>query len=250
MTPNAPPATAPTPADAPTVQHRLIVAAAVGLFVFAGMVATVFWSEAEKEVRILCGLMAPATPASEVARILGTANRLEVHPAGVDPATAAALSFDAPANLGASRCEVALTNAAVTGARFTEDYRLANVAAGLAVLLLLVLVGFQIGLATGRISGRMAWGGVHETLPIELRRASAFSAVLLVGVGWIVLERAGAVGLLPGTAIAEVGAWAVVVLFILSAMGNLASSSRPERRFGIPMTAALLLLSFAVAYAG
>lgn len=247
---NASLAQASAASDAPSPRHRLIVATSVALLVLAGMVATVFWSEAEKEVRILCGLMTPSTPAAEVTRILGTANRLEVKPAGVDPAVAPALTFDAPANLRSSRCEVALADGRVTTAEFTEDYRLQEVAAVLAGVLLLVLVGFQIGLATGRISGRMAWGGVHETLPPALRRASAFSAVMLVAVGWVLFEHAGITGLLPGTAIAETGAWAVVLLFTLSAVGNLASSSRPERRFGIPMTAALLLLSFAVAYAG
>lgn len=250
MNTTKPEANEPTTPDAPTIRHRLIVSAAVALLIVAGFVGSAYWSEAEKEVRILCGLMVPATPGAEVARILGTANLLEVHPPGVDPTSASALSFDAPANLRSSRCDVAFADGSVVDVDFTQSYRLPHVAAVVATVLLLVLVGFQIGLATGRVSGRMAWGGVHETLPVALRRASAFSALLLVAVGWILLERAGILGLLPDPSIAETGAWAVVLLFLLSSVGNLASSSRPERRFGIPMTAALLILSFVVAYAG
>lgn len=240
----------PSPPDAPSVRHRLIVAASVAILTLASAVATVYWFEADKEVRILCGLMVAGTPRAEVDRMLGTANLLEIQPAGVEVATAGALAFEAPANLRTTRCDVSFSGGGVATGEFTRSLHLERIAALLAIPLLLLLVGLQIGLATGRVSGRMAWGGVHETLTAAQRRASAFSALLLVGVGWILLERAGVMQVVPWTALIAGAAWAVVLLFLLSTLGNLASSSRPERRLGIPVATALLLLSFVVAYAG
>lgn len=242
--------TTPSPPDAPSARHLLIVAAGIVSLLIAGAIATVYWFEGDKEVRILCDLMEPATPRAEVARILGTASLLEVRPAAVDPGAATTLSFDTRANLRTTRCEVAFAEGAVATRDFTRAFHLERAAALLAVPLLLLLVGLQIGLATGRVSGRMAWGGFNATLTTAQRRASAFSAVLLVVVGWLLLERSGVLGLLAGRPVAVIGAWGAVLLFVLSAVGNLASISRPERRLGLPVVTALLLLSFMVAYSG
>lgn len=246
------PAPAPesTRSGGPSVAHRLGVAALVATLILGGATGTVYWFEADKEVRILCGLMAAGTPRSEVTRILGTAHLLEVHPAGVDPATAVALSFDAPANLRTTRCDLTLGDGGVGARAFARRIHLERLAAGAASPLLLLLVGLQVGLARGRVSGRMAWGGRSEVLTPSQRRASAASAVLLVGVGWILLERAGLLGLLEGSPLVEPAAWAVVLLWLLSTAGNLASASRPERRLGIPVATALAILSLVIAYSG
>lgn len=119
----------------------------------------------------------------------------------------------------------------------------ALVAAGLFGYLTL----FQIGLATGRIPGRMAWGGRHETLPPELRRASAMTAALMPLLAWLLLERADVVDVVRLDAVITVATWGVPLLFLLSAAGNLASASPAERRLGIPVTAAQVVLGVAVA---
>ena len=222
----------------------------VVVLVLGGTAGTVLWFEADKEVRILCGLMAPGTPRSEVARILGTANLLDVHPEGVDPMAATALTFDAPANARTTRCRLALDEAGVEERSFTRRFHLERIAAVLASPLLLLLVGLQVGLARGRISGRMAWGGRSYTLTRAQRRASAAAAVLLLAVGWILLERAGLLGLLEGTGVVEPAAWAVALLFLLSTAGNLASASPAERRLGVPVATALTILSVVIAYSG
>jgi hypothetical protein len=218
--------------------------------VVAGSLATVGWYEADSEVRILCGLLTTGMPSAEVSRILGTAELARVRPADADVATASAFTFDAVANLRSSRCAVSLAGAAVTDREFTRTVRLERVAAPMAAALLLLLSGFQVGLASGRVSGRMAWGGRFEELPPRYRRASAAAAVLVLAMGWILLERADVVDVVESHGAIHAAAWAVPAFFLLSMAGNLASASPPERRLGIPVTVALVILGCVVAYSG
>ncbi|HKK92617.1 MAG TPA: hypothetical protein VJ925_04250, partial [Longimicrobiales bacterium] len=231
----------------------------VGVLVVAGCLAVVGWTEARREVHVLCSLMSPGTPRAEVERILGTARMLELQPAGVPrvgvapntaPATAPGLRFTAPATLRTAACDVELGGTGVVGSTLTPGVALDRVAAIGAAGLFLYLTLFQIGLAIGLVPGRLAWGGRHETLPTELRRASALTAPLMPLLAWLLLERAGVVDVVGADGVIAAAAWAVPLLFVLSAAGNLASASPGERRLGIPVTAALVVLSVAVAYGG
>ncbi len=247
MPPDPAGSTDPSP---PSVRQRAITACLAVVLVVAGALATVGWYEADKEVRILCGLLTTGVPGAEVSRILGTAEPARVRPADADVATASAFTFDAVANLRSSRCAVSLAEAAVTGSAFTRTVRLERVAAMMAASLLLLLSGFQVGLATGRGSGRMAWGGRFETLPRGYRRASAAAAALVLVMGWVLLERAEVVDLVEGDGAIHAAAWAITAFFLLSMAGNLASASRAERRLGIPVTIAMVVLGCVVAYSG
>lgn len=222
----------------------------VVILILASVAGTVRWFEADKEVRILCGLMTAGTPRAEVARILGTAERLEVRPAAVDVERASQLSFDAPGNLRTTLCAVSLDDVGVSGSDFTRVLRLERLAAALVVPLVALLTALQLGLATGRVSGRMAWGGRFETLPRSHRVASAVTAPAVLAMGWILLERAGVTGLLGSAAVVETGAWIVALVFLVSTAGNLASSSRSERLLGIPLATAMAILSVVIAYSG
>lgn len=224
------------------------MALVVGVLVVAGWLAAVGWTEARREVHILCGLMGPGTPRAEVERLLSTAELLELQPEGVALATASAFTFDAALNLRSAGCAVTLDEAGVVERTLTPGVRLPRVAAIAGAGLLLYLCAFQIGLATGRISGRRAWGGQHDTLPPALRRSSAVTAALMPLLAWLLLERAGVVDVVGADAFIGGAAWAVVLLFLVSTAGNLASASRAERQLGIPVPAALAVLSFVVAY--
>jgi len=239
--------------DAPTgpsVRHRVLVALFVGVVVVAGCLTVVGWTEARREVHAMCGLMNPGTPRAEVERILGTARMLELQPAGVAPAIAPALRFTAPATLHTASCDVELGGAVVVGSTLTAGVPLDRVGAIGAAGLFLYLTLFQIGLALGLVPGRLAWGGRHESLPVELRRASALTALIMPLLAWLLLERASLVDVVGADGVVAGAVWAVPLLFVLSAAGNLASASPDERRLGIPVTAALLVLSVAVAYGG
>jgi len=73
------------------------------------------------------------------------------------------------------------------------------------------------------------------------------TAALMPVLAWVTLERAAVVDLVGADGVIEGAAWAVMLLFLVSTAGNLASASRPERRLGIPVSAALVVLSFVVA---
>lgn len=242
----------PVPSDpaGPSVRRRSLTAALVAVGIAVCALATVVWTEADREARVLCGLVVAGTPVGEVERVLGTAEMLQLRPEGVELAAGSAFSFDAVATLRTTRCAVSLGPAGVTRSTLTRAVPLERVAALGAGILLLFLCLFQVGLATGRVSGRMAWGGRFETLPPSHRRASAVSAVLLPPMAWVLLERAAVVDLVPGDGAVAAGAWAITVFFLLSTAGNLASASPPERRLGIPVATAVAILSWVVAYAG
>ena len=107
-----------------------------------------------------------------------------------------------------------------------------ELAAYLAVAAFAVLGVFQVALAAGARWGRAAWGGRNPgRLPTPLRIASAVSAAVYVLASVIVLDRAGRPVIeLPET-VSYWGTWALVVLLLIGAVMNFASSS-PYERFG------------------
>jgi hypothetical protein len=108
-------------------------------------------------------------------------------------------------------------------------------------------VGFQAGLALGTPWGAAAWGGQPDVLPPGLRAASAVSAVVWVGIGLLVLGRAGHWGAARWAGLLRWGTWLVGTLLALSGLLNVASAS-PWERFGWgPFALALAALVFAVA---
>lgn len=115
--------------------------------------------------------------------------------------------------------------AGVDGSAFTRTVDLERVAAMAAGCILLFLCVFQIGLATGAVSGRMARGGRFDTLPPLPSKGERGGALLVVVMAWILLERAAVVDVVGGDAAIGVAAWAVTSFFLLSTVGNLASSS-------------------------
>ena len=114
-----------------------------------------------------------------------------------------------------------------------------------------LIAGFQICLALGAPWGRAAWGGVYDVLPQRLRIASAASATVLVVAALVVLGRAGYWGgaVIP-TGIFRWGVWVLAAAMALSALGNLASSSRWERFLMGPTAVLLALLCLVIALSG
>jgi nitrate reductase NapE component len=72
-----------------------------------------------------------------------------------------------------------------------------KIAAGIAVVLLVVIIVFQMALAFGAPLGKAAWGGQHEgVLPTRLRIASAVAALLIYPL--IVVAILGSAGFIEG----------------------------------------------------
>jgi len=112
----------------------------------------------------------------------------------------------------------------------------------------IVLAGFEVFWAYGGSWGLSgAWGGSHEHLPVALRVASAFAAVLLVAGAIIVLGRARYWASSDRFGILRWGTWALVGVMTLSALANFASSSSSERLQNGPVALLLALLCLVVA---
>ncbi|RMH68329.1 MAG: hypothetical protein D6685_02280 [Bacteroidetes bacterium] len=111
----------------------------------------------------------------------------------------------------------------------------------------MLLASFQLALVLGAPLGHLAWGGLHRHLPLRLRLASLAAIVVLMTGGLCVLEVAGIVDVLDQDHRARAVVWGLVGLFGLSLLGNLASSSRAERRMGVPVAGLLMVACLIVA---
>lgn len=112
--------------------------------------------------------------------------------------------------------------------------------------LLALLAVFQIALAAGAPWGLFAWGGQQRVLPARLRVGSAISVLLYAIIAVVMLDRAGAIDLLPDV-VAQVAAWVVFAYFCLGIVLNAISRSRYERFTMVPVTVVLAALSLLVA---
>ena len=117
-----------------------------------------------------------------------------------------------------------------------------------ACVLLGALAVFQALLVCRVPLGRFAWGGQHEVLPTRLRVGSVVAIGVYVGIGWVVLARAGLLG--GGQGVVRVVTWVIAGYFLLGAAGNLASRSRSERLVMTPVAVVLCSLTATVAALG
>ena len=117
-----------------------------------------------------------------------------------------------------------------------------------ACVLLGALAVLQALLACRFPLGRFAWGGQHEILPTRLRVGSVVAVVVYVGIGWVVLARAGLLG--GGQGAVRVVTWVIAGYFLLGAACNLASRSRSERVVMTPVAVVLCALTATVAALG
>ena len=111
-----------------------------------------------------------------------------------------------------------------------------------------VLATFQLAIALGAPFGRASWGGSHTAeLPIELRVASGVAVGVYVFAALVILGRGGvAISPLSG-AVAQSGAWIIVVLTAVGSLMNFASPSDWERFLWGPFALVLTVLCFVVA---
>jgi len=233
--------------------------------ILAGAWVVVAWTESEKEIRILCSMFRPGTAEDEVIRMLETGNLLryrvtpetrpETREDEGEGVTSAGrenqeIFVDSPHSLGTCRCTVAMVGNQVQSADYVETFDFSRWGTGVGVFLFAVLAVFQAALAAGAPLGRLAWGGQDPRLPRGSRWASAASAAIAVAGAVILLEREGVTDVLGLPGVVEVGAWLLVLLFLLSTLGNLASRSELERRIWTPVAFLLSMACLSVALAG
>lgn len=98
---------------------------------------------------------------------------------------------------------------------------------------------FQILLASGLPYGAAAFGGSNTVLPPRLRWSSGISSALFCGALYVVLAEADLFGVGGRTTLIRVAIWIFVAIFGLSAIANVASHSRWERRLMAPIALVL-----------
>ena len=111
--------------------------------------------------------------------------------------------------------------------------------------LLLVLGALQLLLAAGAPIGHLAWGGEHRVLPARLRIGSVVTTGLYAVFAVVVLDRSGLVSVLPAQA-SQVGIWVITGVFLLGAIPNFISRSKPERYVMAPLSLLLSGLSMVI----
>ena len=122
-----------------------------------------------------------------------------------------------------------------------------KIAAGIAAVGFAGMTVFQLLLALGAPIGHMAWGGKYKKLPFSLRVASFFSAMVFVFGTICVLERAQILDLLNSPVLTKIFVWILVVIFAMSTLGNISSTSKMEKRVMTPIAIALCLTCLIIA---
>ena len=102
--------------------------------------------------------------------------------------------------------------------------------------LLLLGAVFQLALGAGAPWAAAAYGG-RAALPDGrlspgYRAASVITAVVLVGIGWLLLLRGGVVGAASENPVLTTACWGFAVLFAVNTLGNLAGR-HPLERWGM-----------------
>jgi hypothetical protein len=116
-------------------------------------------------------------------------------------------------------------------------------------LLSLMVVIFQIALAMGAPWGERAWGGRYiGVLPLGMRIASVFSAVLICAFAMVIQIRAG--NILPQyLELSQPLSWIVVGYSAVGIVMNAITPSKKERNLWLPVVSLLFVTSCAVALA-
>jgi hypothetical protein len=106
---------------------------------------------------------------------------------------------------------------------------------------------FQAALALGAPLGRAAWGGTRTHLPQGLRVASGVAVIFWSLAAVVVLARSDVDATSVPDVVARWGTWILVVVLLVGAVMNAASSSPWERFLWAPLALVLAVLCFFVA---
>lgn len=191
-----------------------------------------YWTEAKKEVEILCSMFNEGETAEYVTKTLDTGNLLEYTRSG------RTLIASSRYNLSSDECKVEFSaDDIILNATYTEYFDLAKALVWIGLLLSSLLGIFQLLLALGYPLGKYAWGGEHKILPKSLRIGSFFSMMIFAFTVFLLLMYLTGQHWLPE-------AYPVLgIMFLISSLANFNSKSTPEKRIMTPI-AILLYLCF------
>ncbi len=111
----------------------------------------------------------------------------------------------------------------------------------------LMIIAFQIAIATGAPWGEYTMGGSHQgKLPLGLRIGAGIQAGIILFFDLVVLIRAGLI--LPRMeSFSQILIWIVVGFFVLGSIMNIVTPSKKERMLWAPITLVMLALSLIIA---
>ena len=108
-----------------------------------------------------------------------------------------------------------------------------ELAAYLAVAILVGLTGFQLLLAAGVPWGERAWGGRYAVLPRGLRIASVVASLIYALAAVVILEAAKVLDVVASDALPRTAVWFLAGFFALGVVMNAISRSPKERVMAI-----------------
>jgi hypothetical protein len=206
------------------------------------LVAMVFWSEADKEIRILCQVSDSFENTAQLDRLIATAenSRLFYEGQGV-------YALKSHQNLRTSQCRYKTSDTILQAVEYRQFLSLENSMAKLLAVIFPAMMLFQLTLALGAPLGHLAWGGKYRKLPGSLRAGSAISAlVYLIGMG-LVSEFLGWTNIIGDAGVIKTGFWVCFGVFFLSTLLNVFAASEAERKYSIPVATLISAGAFIIA---
>jgi hypothetical protein len=187
------------------------------LIAFIGSVF--IWFEAEKEIRILCGMFSEGQESEYVIKTLDTGNFLKYRwgPAGDQKELMVYSAY----NLWSSHCTVRFTEGTlVASSRYLYYFNLEKTAGWLGGLACLCMALFQLLLAPGILPGRLAQGGESKTSSTGSRISGLLSVLILLFAVVVLFESAGIYSLLGNETVAGYAVPILAILFGISSLYN------------------------------
>ena len=111
-----------------------------------------------------------------------------------------------------------------------------------AVVLFLVIAGFQVGLASGRPWGEAAYGGMNRQISPQLQKVSAGATVVWLLAAVLVIQCARESSLLfVSESVVRIVCWVIAGYLALAVAMNAISRSKLERNIWTPVSAVALI---------
>ena len=192
----------------------------------------IYWTEAEKEIKVLCQMFNPGDEAGYVNTTLETANLMSYERQQDQ------LIMKSAYNLYTASCSIEFTENDLIGVRsYRTTFNLSSFLVWISVFISAGYMIFQLLLAMGYPLGEYAWGGKKKVLPKTYRYGSGVSVLIFVFSILLLLGYKFEFMRIP-EAFPVFG-----ILFLISAIANFNSESRKEKRTGTP-AAILLYLTY------